>query len=220
MTIFEERRTLLHKGAQPDHLKFCRETLWRSLAQHDGQLVCLLHGLIGNPIDELVQITRYPDVATWERTQPMLPSRSALVEKEEARLLRAIASRPKEQLPQADQRPVYGYRRFFIRPADLDEFVRCSAEGVWPRIETQGSCILGLWATLAQTNPLEIVLLTGYQSVANWGETRANVPMPPNMDPALWEASAKALARRNELTLRTWVCLMRALEFGASNLKS
>ena len=126
--------------------------------------------------------------------------------------MRSISSRPKEAVPPEDRRTVYGYRRFFVRPADLDEFVHCSQDGIWPRIEAQGACILGLWATLAATDPLEVVLLTGYHGPAHWEETRDNREIPPNIDPQVWETSRELGARRRQLAIRSWVCLMRAVE--------
>ena len=107
---------------------------------------------------------------------------------------------------------MYGYRRFFIRPADLDEFVHCSEDGIWPRIEAQGACILGLWATLAATDPLEVVLLTGYHGPAHWEKTRENPEKPAGIDQQVWETSRKLRARRQQLAIRSWVCLMRAVE--------
>ena len=107
---------------------------------------------------------------------------------------------------------MYGYRGFFIRPADLDEFVHCSENGIWPRIETQGACILRLWATLAITDPLEVVLLTGCHGPAHWEETRDNKEIPPNVDRLVWEASRELESRRRQLAIRSWVRLMRAVE--------
>ena len=107
-----------------------------------------------------MQVTRFRDVGAWETAQHDLSGdQGALVTEERVRLLRSVASRPRENIPWEDRRPVYGYRRFFISSDDLDEFVHCSEEGVWPRIEAQGACILGLWATVAATSPLEVVRL-------------------------------------------------------------
>lgn len=215
MVVFEERRIYLHKGQLGAYREWSQATLWPDLAAHGGGPICLLQGLIGNPVEELVQIVRFPDAVAWERAQQgAIAGRAAPVAREEARLLLALTSRPGAVVPPEDRRPVYGYRRFFIRLSDLDEIVRCSSEGVWPRFEAHGTRILGLWRTAATTDPLEIVLLTGYDSVAHWEATRLGVPRPAEIDPAVWEAGAQAGLRRQELTMTSWVCLMRALEVG------
>ncbi|MCH8897635.1 MAG: hypothetical protein IIC33_05005 [Chloroflexi bacterium] len=160
-----------------------------------------------------MQITRFPDWETWLGRQNSHPlSESGLVEKEEVRLLKPVASRPKEQVPPEDRRAVYGYRRQFIRPGDLAEFVHCSENGVWPRIESQGACLLGLWSTLSDTDPLEVILLTGYHGPGHWEETRVTRPKPEDVDPVLWQGDLELRARREQMTLKTWVCLMQAVE--------
>lgn len=206
--LYEERITRLNRGALPEYLRY------RAIVhENGGRLVCVMTGLIGSPAGEVLQITRYPDFESWQKAQAIAPARRAeFVESEEVRLLRAIAARPKEALPDEDRRSVYGYRRFFIRGADLDEFAYCSGQGVWPRIEAQGACILGLWTTIASTDPQEVVLLTGYHGPGHWEETRGNLPMPEGFDPELWERGQRLAARRNELTLKSWVNLLRAVE--------
>ena len=126
--------------------------------------------------------------------------------------MRSISSRPKDIIPPKDRRTVYGYRRFVIEPHNLDEFVHCSEVGIWPRIETQGACILGLWTTISATNPLEILLMTGYHSPANWQQTRYGGQRPEEVDPELWEAELALRNRRVEMSLKSWVCMMRAYD--------
>lgn len=211
--IYEERRIVLKRDALPDYLRLSREEVWPRLAQRGGRVLCLLGGLIGDPAEVLLQITRFPDLTAWERCQRRgADPRGQTVEREEVRLLQAVASRPKEIVPAEDRRATYGYRRFLIRPADLEEFVYCSEEGVWPRIEAQGARILGLWCTLAATDPLELILLTGYHGPAHWERTRGDRPMPRGFDRELWERSRRLRSRRQQLTLRSWVSLMRAIE--------
>ncbi|MFQ6028402.1 MAG: hypothetical protein ACE5Q6_12990 [Dehalococcoidia bacterium] len=212
-TIYEQRQSTLRSGSLPEYIRQVQEEWWPSLNAAGGQVVCLINGLIGQSPEEVIQISRFPDWDTWARSQSysILPGHD-LVEKEEAKLLKSIASRPKSRIPPEDRRAVYGYRRFFIRPADLEEFVHCSEQGIWPRIETQGACILGLWTTAVATDPQEVVLLTGYEGPAHWEETRDSGPLPANFDPGLWENSVRLATRRRELTIKSWVCLMRAIE--------
>lgn len=97
---------------------------------------------------------------------------------------------------------------------NLGEFVHCSENGIWPRIESQGASILGLWATTASTSPLEVTLLTGYHGPAHWEATRQYGGKPDGMDDATWEHSLSLHRRRSELPVKTWVRLMRRVEFG------
>lgn len=211
--LFEERLTQVTAGSVPEFLRWNRQDHRAVVHENGGRVLCLMSPLIGAPATEILQVTQYPDFDAWQRVQTMpSPKRSALVEGEDVRLLRAIAARPKASLPDQDRRAVYGYRRFFTRSADLEEFAHCSGDGVWPRIEAQGACILGLWTTVAGTDPQEVILLTGYHGPGHWEETRGNLPMPEGFDPELWERGRALGARRGELTLRTWVKLMRAIE--------
>jgi hypothetical protein len=211
--IYEERFTNLTRGSMGEYARRLREVERTVVHDNGGRVLCLMSGLIGSPANELLQVARYPDYASWQAAQAARPGGlEGLVESEEVRLLRAIAARPKDVLPPEDRRTVYGFRRFFTRAADLDEFAHCSGEGVWPRIEAQGACILGLWTTIAATDPQEVILLTGYHGPAHWEETRGNLPMPEGFDPELWERGRRLGARRGELTLKSWVKLMTAIE--------
>jgi hypothetical protein len=211
--LYEERTTQVGQGAIAEYVRWHRQDHRGVVHDNGGRVLCMMSGLIGAPATEVLQVTRFPDFEAWERSQSVASAKRAeLVDSEEVRLLRAIAARPKEGLPDEDRRAVYGYRRFFTRASDLEEFAYCSGDGVWPRIEAQGACILGLWTTVASTEPQEVVLLTGYHGPAHWEETRGNLPMPEGFDPELWERGRRLGARRNELTLKSWVKLLRALE--------
>jgi hypothetical protein len=208
--IYELRQTTLRSHGLDDYL---RQT---GPVAEGANLLCRLSGFIGYPPEEILEVTRFPGLAAWTRAQQERPEiglpETGLIEKQEVRLFRSISSRPKSPDSAEDRRTIYGFRRFFIRPADLDEFVHCSENGIWPRIEAQDARILGLWTTLAATATTEIILLTGYHSPSHWEETRDTGPRPQNIDPALWDTSFKLATRRRALTIKSWVCLMRAVE--------
>ena len=206
--IYELRHTTLRSGTLDEYLAQNQKN--RAAAPH-GKNLCVLSGLIGYPAEEIVHVTRYAGIDEWQAAQANLPD-MGLAENEEVRLMRSISSRPKEFVPPEDRRAVYGYRRFLIRPGDLDEFVHDSQDGIWPRIEAQGACILGLWATVAATDPLGVVLLTGYNGPAHWEETRGGGDPPANIDQQVWATSRELRARRQQLAIISWVCLMRAVE--------
>ena len=209
--IFEERRTVVVPDRLNEYISLCHTQLWPAIRTSRGEVVCLLSGLIGNQQNELVQITSWRSLYAWERAQSSpRADLDGLCQSEEVRLLRAISSRPKSVIPAGDRRAVYGFRRFFIQPSDLDEFVHCSENGIWPRIEAMGASILGLWTTMAVTSPMEIVLATGYRSPSHWEQTRYEGPRPLGVTRELWDNENALRRRRVEITLKSWVCLMRA----------
>ena len=209
--IFEERRTLVAPGKLAEYLSRRSSELVPSIRAAGGEVICLLSGLIGNPQNELVQITSWRSLNAWRQAQAAFrEGPSEMHQSEEVRLLRAISSRPKTSIPEEDRRSVYGFRRFFIHPHDLDEFVNCSENGIWPRIEAMDACILGLWTTASETNPQEIIIATGYHSPSHWERTRYEGTPPPGVDRALWDNEYDLRRRRVEITLSSWVCLMRA----------
>ena len=211
--IYEERLTLSHSKSASDYLEFCKDEHWPKLRAAGGEPICLLSGLIGDPANQYLQMTAFEDVQAWEAAQSKVaPSPQKLVETESVRLFRPIASRPKPQIPSEDRRAVYGARRFFIDPADLADFVNSSQNGIWPRIESQGACILGLWATIATTQPMEILLLTGYHSPTHWEETRVTSSQQTEVDQCLKQQESPLRDRRIDISQQTWVRLMKAHE--------
>ena len=208
--IYEERSISLQRGTVDAFVSDFDRTVKPALEAIGGEALCTLSAVIGDPAEEVMQITRFPDYQAWEQAQnAYVASPMAMVQSESVRLLKPVASRPSATIAADDLRPFYGHRRFFISPDDLDEFVHCSEEGIWPRIEAQGARILGLWTTVAATTPMEIVLLTGYHGPAHWEQTRAYQDPPEGFDPALWERSRRMHAKRSLLPIRTWVRLMR-----------
>lgn len=210
--IYEERFTIVNIARVRDYLDFCHETMCPAMKSAGGQVLCLLTGLIGDLGNAFLQITGFSELDSWRAAQESLTTgRDELVESEEVRLLRTVASRPKAVIPPEDRRPVYSYRRLFITPSDLPEFVRCSEDGVWPLYEAADCRILGLWTPVSATNPLELVLMTGYHGPSHWEETRFYSGRPEGIDEGLWEQGRTLGARRGQLSVRgSWVRLLRA----------
>ncbi len=211
--IYEERSISLKRGQIDAFVEHFRRSIQPAVTGAGGEVLCTLSAVIGDPPEELLQVSRYPDMERWEQVQQAYDeSRMALVDSEEVREMKPVASRPKSAINADDLRPFYGHRRFFISPADLDEFVRHSEDGIWPRIEAQGASILGMWTPIGSTAPQEIVLLTGYRGPAHWENTRGTGPMPEGFDETVWERSLQARLGRSQLTVRSWVRLMRRLD--------
>ena len=209
--IFEERRTIVVPDGLDEYLSACHSKLWPSIRSSGGKVICQLSGLIGSPHNELVQISSWRSLYAWEKAQSGIPNElPGMYQSEEVRLLRAISSRPKAVIPARDYRPVYGFRRFFIEPQDVDEFVHCSEDGIWPRMESMGASILGMWTPSALGHPMEIILATGYHSPSHWEQTRYNDTRPLTISREQWESENELRGRRADMTLKSWVCLMRS----------
>lgn len=214
--IYEERLTTLKEGGFEEYLDVYRNLEHPSVEDSGGHVLIRLNGLIGDDANHVTQIIEYPSFESWTTYQNnrlnQIGSMSALVEKEEVRLLRAISTRPKSAVPKVDYRSVYGLRRFLIESSDIDEFVHCSEKGIWPRIEAQGACILGLWTTYSSTTPTEIILATGYHSPSHWEETRHGDGPIQNIDKSLLLQEGPLRKRRAELWTKSWVRLMKNLD--------
>jgi hypothetical protein len=222
--LYEERRVIVRRGQLSAYRELVHGTLWPAIEQAGARPLCLLNGLIGAPAEETYLFTGFPDVEAWVRGQrllagvdpdngrvdPLRQRRAELIAEERVRLLVDSGVRPKPQTPDTDRRAVYGLRRFWIQPADWRQFVRQSAEGIWPRIESQGACILGLFRDAAVTEPLECVLLTGYHGPAHWEETRATSEAFQRLPDELRGQDEQARTGRGAITLRSYVCLMSA----------
>ena len=67
---------------------------------------------------------------------------------------------------------IYTIRTFHVHRKDYAEFVRFSEEVIWPNIENKGGRSLGLWV-VALGGPERIFLMTRYESVGHWLDTRS-----------------------------------------------
>ena len=215
--ITEERKSvLLSQSKHGEYLSVCHNAIWPSIRASGGRVVCMLSGLIGKPASHILQMTSYNDLASWQTSQGAWSTeRESFLEEEAVRLLKPVSKRPKNIIPPEDRRPVYGYRKFFISPSDLAEFVTWSEEGIWPRLESLDACVLGMWTTMASASPLEVILLTGYHGVSHWEKTRFTYNQSDSSDLGdnIWDREIALRNRRIELTQNTWVELMRSTDF-------
>ena len=149
--VYEQRQVSLRIGGLAAYASNAKDQVWPDLNREGARVLSLLNGFIGEPRDEVIQITRFPDRDTWNDCQNIgAAGEDELVEKEKVRLLKPIASRPEECVPPDDRRAVYGFRRQLIRSKDLEEFAHGSENGVWPRIRPRApvsSDCAALWRT-------------------------------------------------------------------------
>jgi hypothetical protein len=205
------------------------DTVWPYLEGRGAVPLCCLNGVIGASADEWLLVTGFGSLDDYAQVQADLsvvasataaeagPVTAALqrrrdaVTSERIRLVTACAQRPKALLEPADRRDYYGVRHFYVGQPDRAEFVRTSADGVWPLIESQDARILGMFRDLAAADPLDVLLLTGYTGPAHWEATRGiSYPRPDGFPADAWQAAKDAAAQRPALIQRSYVWLMRA----------
>jgi len=210
--IYEDRYTVVDDKMGRDYLRLCREQTIPALRAGGGQVLCLCTGLVGEPGNAFLQMTGFADLQAWETAQQAYhPDREEMLQSEQVRLLRQVAYLPDGLPAREDRRACYSYRRFFIRRASLERFVRTSEDGVWPLYHAAGCRILGLWTTLAASDPMEVLLMAGYHGPGHWEETRFFQGKPDDIDEEVWRKGRELGAERNGLRVgSTWVRLFRS----------
>lgn len=212
--LAEERKTIIKKSGLSEYLAYCRSNVWPSIRTAGGQILCVVGGVIGKPKTHLVQITSFNNFDDLKTSQgAWAVDRSEFIEHEEVSLLQSISTRPKEIIPPEDRRPFYGLRKFYISSSNVKEFVECSEDGIWPRMEKMGASIIGMWTTLSSTTPTEITLLTGYNSPTHWEQTRFDSIQSNKSQDQIWDREEALRNRRNDITLNTYVDFMESVEF-------
>ena len=210
--IYEERYTTIGVRDGRGHLALCREQTIPAIRSAGGEVLCLVNGLVGDPANSFLQMTAYGDLEAWQTAQASFTAdRHQFVDNEQVRLLRQVAYLPQGAPAPEDRRASYGYRKFFIDPANLDRFVECSEQGVWPLYHAFGCRILGLWTPLAVSYPMEIILMTGYHGPGHWEESRFFNGQPAGIDDDVWKKGRSLGAERTGMLIRSsWVRLFRA----------
>ncbi len=210
--IYEERRIRLHPGSLRDYRTWALETMWPALTAAGHRPLCVLNGLIGAGAEEVVCFNGFEDFDAWQAAQPLLAGDAdgprQWIASEEARPLLSSAYRPTGPTRPEDRRPVYGLRRWWIRPEDWLTFNRLSYEGVWPPLDHMGHWVLGQFRDAATTSPLAIINLAGYPDVAHWQYTRK--PSEHGVPAELLEKFETLGRDRGKLVLSRHVCLMAA----------
>ncbi len=134
--LYEERRLrLVSEGDWATYRSWAMRTLWPSLQRDGHRVVCVLNGLIGKGVQDVLIIVGYSDFAARQAAQPLFMGQSELVQEEEIHLLQSSPYTEGRGVNVEDRRNIYGVRRWWIEPKDWDEFVRLSYEGIWPAMD-------------------------------------------------------------------------------------
>ena len=114
-------------------------------------------------------------------------------------------------------------RYFRIRKGTFDQFLKASAEDVWPYYEKIGARVIGMWKVIpppegdgqpvAARDYDEVYLSTRYASMAHWAATRDPVRMGGNGPD--WERCKRGLDLRQSLTISSTVTFPQGQMGGA-----
>ncbi len=100
-------------------------------------------------------------------------------------------------------------RSFTIERGTLREFERLSRDGIWPYMEARGCKILGLFANVHGGPSDEVVLLTAYDSMAHWENTRLDLEPPAGSSEELVALRKRAFEANQERAKLTRVTSTR-----------
>jgi len=171
--VTEERIITFKEKGLEDYLTISKGNILPSLRSTGGKVLCMLKGLVGRTPDSLTQLTFFENLESWQTSQgAWITDNDGLIQNQTVRLLRTLGSRPnpKVTVPPEQRRLIYQYESSTISPTDFSEFILCNEEGVWPEVEKKGASVLGMWALSSTTSPVEIITLTGYETVSHWEE--------------------------------------------------
>ncbi|MBI4337739.1 MAG: hypothetical protein HY683_07945 [Chloroflexi bacterium] len=226
--IYEHQQVLVRQGGWDQFVGLLHSQVWPLLEEQGASVVGLWRGYLGTSGDTAVLITGYRDLpgweaahvsfreprrpvgvsdASWQGLDEALRRYGELVQEEALRLMEPSRFRPGADGPRPeDRRPVYVHRTFLVKPGTWEEFQRLSHDYIWRSMEMAGCHIVGLWRGLAGMPPEEVLLVTGYHSLAHWERTRVLMGQPPpeNVPDEVWRAQREAAQRRLELVERTW----------------
>jgi hypothetical protein len=218
--IFEERRLRLKQSFILDssgiikYHSLLRDDIQPRIQKKNGKVIFVFQGIVGSPMNELLQITRFPDLNTYQQMQPILDkSGQTLIESKEVQLFKSITSRPKDPLPIEDHRPIYSDRRFFVHNHDVEKCADLSEYSVWPLYEAWDCRVLGIFTTIKSSEIQEVMMFAGYNSIAHWEETRniGFTARPKTIPRNIWKEGKNAVIKRAEFTLRSTISLMKTL---------
>eukprot|EP01043_Picozoa_sp_COSAG02_P034768 COSAG02_NODE_2451_length_8826_cov_26.741836_3_plen_225_part_00 len=126
---------LVCEGDWAPYRSWALHTLWSDLQRHGHKVVCVLNGLIGKGVQDVLIIVGYDDFAARQAAQPLFMGQSERVLDEEIHLLESSPYTEGRGVNVEDRRNIYGVRRWWIDPKDWDEFVGLSYEGIWPAMD-------------------------------------------------------------------------------------
>ena len=213
--IFEETKFDIKANNGDLFLDFIKKDYVPNIIKNNIKPICLLRGMIGKSANEFILISAYDDINSWERHTNLPPLVNERMIYEENNLLKPISTNKFMSYENTTLKNIYGYREFIIETKNINAFVKSSEQGVWPRVQSQGGKVLGLWSNITNSSQTRILLLTGYDSVSHWEGTRsanqyglsfANAPEAPK---ELTKTEKILRKTREDITINTTVYLMQ-----------
>ncbi len=203
-----------------DHAEFVNiseERIWPDLEKNGARPIGLWSVVLGGP-ERILAITRYDSLAQWQETRNWArPSdassgRAALVKDTNVIALRLLTRRYPTKDDTSDNPGIYTVRTFEVRDNDVDRLVHLSEERWWHWAETGLRHMpLGQWISIIAPER-RIYMLTRYDDMAHWEQTRDVSPEPS--DPELkriWADGYAAVRERSRMCLSTNVKILRPI---------
>lgn len=211
--IIEERKTSLFAGKTHSYLELCRNNIWHSIRSSSGSIICSASGFIGDPQTDIIQIIVYPDIESWQTSQGAWSSiKNSLIKKEAVRILRPISFESKSSVPPEDRKNIYEYQKFIIDPVYLNEFTMCFEESIYTNFADLKISFLGIWTLASSTNPIEIIQMTGYESISHWEESKLQIVSLDEKQDELWDRQKVLRNRLNEITIENSITLVKSID--------
>jgi hypothetical protein len=211
--VTEERIITLKKNSLEEYLSVSKASILPSLRSTGGKVLCVLRGLVGSTADTLTQLTVFKNLDAWQTSQgAWVNDNDQLIQKQTIRLLRTLGTRPNPNtmLPPEDRRLIYQYKSDLVSPSNFSEFILCNEEGVWPEVEKEGASALGMWTLSSTTLPVEIITLTGYESVSHW--EKLHFRDMPIEEKDIWNRELQLMKRLESITETRRLDLMISAE--------
>ena len=213
--IFEETKWKVKPKNDGIFINFIRQNYIPIIIQNHIKPICLLRGMIGKSSNEFILISAYQNISSWEANANSSYAYDESILSKENTLLTPISTDKLMSYKSTLLKNIYGYREFIIETKDINTFVESSEQGIWPRVQSQGGKVLGLWSNISNTSQKRILLLTGYDSVSHWEGTRSSSQYGltfanlPEVSQELSETEKILRKNREDITISTTVNLMQ-----------
>ncbi|MQG50648.1 MAG: hypothetical protein FI695_01535 [SAR202 cluster bacterium] len=213
--IFEETKFDIKSNKADLFLDFIKKDYVPNILKNNIKPICLLRGMIGKPASEFILISAYHDINAWEKYTHLPSLMNEKIVYKENNLLKPISNNKLMSYENNTLKNIYGYREFIIETKNVNTFVESSEKGIWPRVQSQGGRVLGLWSNITNSSQTRILLLTGYDSVSHWEGTRSanqyglSFANAPEASKELTETEKLLRKNREDITISTTVNLMQ-----------
>ena len=218
--IYTMRTFHVDRKDYAEFVKISQENIWPKIEKEGAKVIGLWVVVMGGP-ERILLLTRYDSLAHWEETRGwsksvlMSPAggRAALVKDTGMIALSAVSKREPTNFYTGDNPGIYTMRTFDVRANDVDRLVDLSENYWWLWAEPQlRHYPIGQFLSTIAPEQNRIYMITRYDDMAHWENTRGPVPEPE--DPELrkiWADAYRAVRERRQMVLGTQLKVLRPI---------